>query len=188
MLGPMIVDTAGRLLRRPRTAWVVLALTLAVAACGTKPGRFYHLGHRKAYAIEDAELRRLQFYVSTKVVAHDLNAQGAQSVILVEEGTPGVAVDSGPNWIRVRFQAGGEGVVFLAPTGGYDSSYLLATEAEDGSGYRLVRNEPDRILRAGSRRFKIISGSEAVLLVDAGDLTDLIEKERTHVGGQRTPK
>jgi hypothetical protein len=184
----MIVDTAGRLLRRPPTAWVVLALTVAVAACGTKPGRFYHLGHRKAYAIEDAELRGLQFYVSTKVVAHDLNAQGAQSVILVEEGTPGVAVAAGSNWIRVRFQAGGEGVVFLAPAAGSDSSYFLATEAEDGSGYRLVRNEPDRTLRDGSRRYRIVSGSEAVLLVDAGDLTDLIEKNRTHVQGERRSK
>jgi hypothetical protein len=167
--------------------WVALALPLVLTACAASPGRFYHQGHRKAYAIEDAELKRLQFYVSTKVVVHDLNAQGAQSVILVEEGTPGVVVASGSNWIRVRFQPGGEGVVFLAPTSGTDSSYMLATEAEDGS-YRLVRNEPDRILRAGSRRFKIISGSEAVLLVDAGDLTDLIEKERTHVGGQRRPE
>lgn len=186
----MVVPTtvfAGRrslIVTRSRAS-VVLGLALALASCRTPPGRFYHHGHRQAYAIDEAELQHLQFFVSTKVVAHDLGAQGPGSVILVEEGTPGVAVAAGPNWIRVRFQAGGEGVVFLAPAARVESSYMLATEAEDGSGYRLVRNEPDHVLRTGARRYRILSGADAALLVDAGDLKNLIEKERTHVEGQR---
>jgi hypothetical protein len=174
--------------RRLLRAWVGFALPLALAACAATPARFYHQSHRQKYAIQDAELTRMQFYVSTRVVAHDLDAEGAQAVLVVEQGTPGVVVASGPNWIRVRFQAGGEGVVFLATPNGSESSYVLATEAEDGSGYRPVLSEPDRILRVGGRRYRIVAGSGAVLLVNAADLTNLIQTGRSHVQGQRRPE
>jgi uncharacterized protein YceK len=164
---------------------LAFALPLLLAGCSSvPPTRFMHQQHREAYAMEQADLEELQFYVSTKVIAHELDASGPQSVVLVEAGTPGLAVASGPRWIRVRFQEGGDGVVFLAdPTARADSQYTLATEVE-GGGYQLVRLTKNRILQTGGRRFLIVEGTGAHLLVDSGTLKKVIG-ERRQVEGQR---
>ena len=169
-----------------------LALTLLLAGCGTfaplrgsyAPPRFMHQQHREAYAMTQEDLEQLKFMVSTKVIAHDLDGAGPQSVVLVEEGTPGVAVASGPNWIRVAFQEDGRGVVFLAePSARRDSQYTLATETDGGGGYQPVRTTKDRILRSGSRRFHIVEGAGAYLLVDVKTLDKVIAGRR-HIEGR----
>jgi hypothetical protein len=172
-----------------------LLLTVVLAGCGTfsalrgsyPPQRFMHQQFREAYAINEEDLERLQFFVSQQVIAHDLDATGPQSVILVEAGTPGVAVASGPRWIRVAFQEDGSGVVFLAePSNRSDSQYTLATEVPGREGYQLVRKTKDRVLRSGTRRFAIVEGAGAYLTVD-GDSLEKVIGERRKIEGQRVP-
>jgi hypothetical protein len=167
----------------------VLALMLTGCAMlkgASPPPRFMHQQHRETYAMTEADLEQLQFFVSTKVVAHDLDATGPEGVVLVEAGTPGVAVAAGPQWIRVRFQKEGQGVVFLAdPNARRDSQYTLATDADGRKqGYQLVRQTKDRILRVGGRRYYIVEGAEAYLLVDAKTLQKVIAGRRKLEGEQ----
>jgi hypothetical protein len=167
-------------------ARLVFALTFLIVGCAsTPPPRFMNQQHRQAYSMTEADLEQLQFYTSTKIIAHDLDSPGPQGVVLVDEGTPGLAVASGPNWIRVSFTEEGSGVVFLAEPSnrGGDSQYTLATETE-GGGYQLVRTTKDRILRIGSRRFAIIEGANACLTVDPNTLKNVIG-ERRQLEGNR---
>ena len=168
---------------------LAFALALSLTGCSSiPPSRFMHQQHRETYAMTEADLEQLQFFVSTKVIAHDLDASGPQSVVLVEAGTPGLAVASGPRWIRVRFQEEGAGVVFLAdPSARADSQYTLATEADRGGGYQLVRLTKDRILRAGGHRYHIVEGANAHLVVDPETLKKVIGARR-QVEGQRLPE
>ena len=132
-------------------------------------------------------MTRLQFFVSTKIVAHDLDTPGAEGLVLVNAGTPGRAIAAGPRWIRVQFQEGGQGVVFLAnPATSRDTAYALATEADGGDGYRQVRDVPDHVLQAGGRRYRIVDGWDAELLVDGETLQKVVEGRR-HVEGQKIP-
>jgi len=165
----------------------VLATLLIVGCASNPPPRFMHQQHREAYQMTEDDLEQLQFYVSTKVIAHDLDAPGPQGVVLVDAGTPGLAVASGPRWIRVSFTEEGSGVVFFAePTNRGDSQYTLATEVEGGKGYQLVRTTKDRILRVGKRRFAIIEGTSAYLTVDP-DTLKRVTGERHQVEGNRLP-
>ena len=180
-------------MRAQRLSLVVLALVLG--GCGTfaalrgsyPPQRFMHQQFREAYALNEGDLEQLQFFVSQKVIAHDLDATGPQSVVLVEAGTPGVAVASGPRWVRVAFQEDGSGVVFLAePSNKSDSQYTLATEVPGREGYQLVRKTKDRVLRSGNRRFAIVEGAGAYLTVD-GDSLEKVIGERRKVEGREVP-
>ena len=170
-----------------RSTW--LAAGLMLVGCGPQiQPLFMQKQHRELYAINEQDLARLQFYVSTKVVAHDLDAPGAQGVVLVDAGTPGIAIGAGPRWIRVRFQKGGQGVVFLAdPAARGDTGYALATESDGADGYRLVRDVPDHVLRVGDRRYRIVEGANAHLRVDDKTLQKLVAGRR-HVEGQRVPE
>ena len=172
--------------RGARPIWPALALILALVGCSDmQPYRFMQRQHRETYAIEAPDMTRLQFFVSTKVVAHDLDAPGAEGLVLVSAGTPGRAIAAGPRWIRVQFQEGGQGVVFLAnPATHRDTAYALATETDGGDGYRHVRDVPDHVLQAGGRRYRIVEGWDAELLVDGDTLHKLVEGRR-HVEGQR---
>jgi hypothetical protein len=88
----------------------------------------------------------------------------------------------------VRFQEGGQGVVFLAdPAARGDTGYALATESDGADGYRLVRDVPDHVLRAGGRRYRIVEGANAHLRVDDEMLRKLVASRR-HVEGQRVPE
>ena len=166
---------------------LAFALTFLIVGCASNPPpRFMHQQHREAYQMTEADLEQLQFYVSTKVIAHDLDSPGPLGVVLVDAGTPGLAVSSGPRWLRVSFTEDGSGVVFLAePSTRSDSQYTLATETP-GGGYQLVRTTKDRILRIGNRRFAIIEGSNAYLTVDPETLKNVIG-ERRQIEGNRLP-
>jgi hypothetical protein len=168
-------------------ARLAFVLTFLIVGCASNPPpRFMHQQHREAYQMTEADLEQLQFYVSTKVIAHDLDSPGPLGVVLVDAGTPGLAVASGPNWIRVSFTEEGSGVVFLAePSKRGDSQYTLATETPDG-GYQLVRTTKDRILRIGNRRFAIVEGTNAYLTVDPNTLKNVIG-ERRQIEGNRLP-
>jgi hypothetical protein len=168
---------------------LTLAFALTLAGCGpTPPTRFLKKQHYEMYGIGERDLAQLQFFVSNKVIGHALDAPGAAGVLVMEPGTPGVAVGTGPNWIRVRFQQGGEGVVFLAdPSASGGTGYALATEVDGADGYRLVRYVPDKILTVGGRRYQVVKGAHAELMVDTDQLRKLVAA-RPHVQGQRIPE
>jgi hypothetical protein len=171
---------------RLRATWIALALLPAVVGCAKSP-KILLLEHQhvEAYSLTQQDLERLQLYASSEVVAQDVDAApGAEGVVLMDTGTPGVAVGSGQNWIRVRFQKGYDGVVFLAdPTTGGNPGYALATE-DQGGGYSFVQKDDDRILRLGGRRYRVAIGAHSSLLVDRDQLKKLIDS-RPHVQGQR---
>jgi hypothetical protein len=168
----------------PARAAAVLCLLL-IGACATRPLNppFYGM-HRDRYAITVAELKTLQFYISRQVIAQAMDGASGlapEEVILVAAGTPGLALDAGPDWLRVAFRAGGQGVVFRRSSDRQDAIYGLATMTEDGKSV-LVSKLPEPILSQGGRRYKIVSGADAYLIVDIKDLGRLIES-RPHAGG-----
>jgi hypothetical protein len=182
--------------RRNRSRNVAaLASILAFVSCsdihlsGAPPEyRFMQRQHRETYGIEEADMARLQFFVSSRIIAQDLDTPGSEGLVLVPAGTPGRVIAAGPRWIRVQFQEGGPGVVFLAnPTTYSDTSYFLATEADGADGYRQVKDVPDHVLRHGGRRYRIVEGWNAELIVDGDKLKKLVESRR-HVEGQRIPE
>jgi hypothetical protein len=172
---------------RVRLLAALVLLGASACAAGSQP--FLHRAHRENYALQPAELERAQFYVSEDVLAHELGDAGTplpgpEHVFMVHRGTRGAVTDAGPDWLRVSFGTG-PGALFLAnPEARPDSVYLLASEGEAGQQPRLVRDDPDKRLRAGTRRFQVIYGASARLLIDDGDLEKLIEA-RPHLPGRK---
>lgn len=171
--------------RRLLAACLVLAAT---SACSTASQPFLDRAHRTNYELQAAELEKVQFYVSEDILAHELGAngelQGPDHVLMIEAGTPGVATSAGPHWLRVSFGSG-EGALFIAsPDARPDSAYFLGNDAEAGAPPQRVRDLKDKIVTVGPRRFRVIYGAAARLLIDDGDLSDLIES-RTHLKGRK---
>lgn len=172
----------------PRTRSLLLLPTLVLlAACATPKEIFLHGWHRENYAIGAEELKQLQFYISTQVLAQEDSASqspaAAESVILVPDGTPGLVTGAGPNWLRVSFQEGGSGVPFLADPKGGDDSYWLATEVPGQPGFRKVKELSEKVLRQQGRAYRVVYGSSAQLLVSSRDLEQLIAQRR-HLEGR----
>lgn len=167
------------MIRRDRSAWILTVAVLFASACASPPQALLHRAHRQNYALQPDELRRAHYYVSDRILAHELSADGTATrpdqVLMLEQDTPGALTDAGPNWLRVSF-GNGPGVLFVArPEVTPDSVYQLASDPEPGQEPRRVRDIPDRTATVGGRRYKVISGSEARLLIDSRALGAMIE-------------
>ena len=159
----------------------LLVLALASGACSSAKEPFLHKRHRLDYAVQDRELRDLQFYISSEVLARAENTTDPSGVIVVPAGTPGLVAEVGPNWLRIVFGAGGRGVPFVAPGG--DSVYILAT-AVPGGTFVAVRNLDDPVLYGGDGvRYRVVRGMNAHLLIRSKDFQKLTER-RTHLPGE----
>lgn len=160
-----------------------LACGLLSGACATPSEPFYHQLYRERYAITDAELQTLQFYISTEVLAHAMGpgALTPGGVAIVPADTPGLVREVGPDWLRVAFRPEGEGVLFAIRHGPGDSSYMLATRTETGEIVR-VSELPRPVLRQGEQSYQIVEGAQAYLLVNDKQLQELIER-RPHATG-----
>lgn len=171
-----------------RTAGVLVLLAVFLSTgCATPKQVFMHKWHRQNFAISDEELKTVQFYISTEVLARDLapGEKGTpQSIVIVLSETPGMITETGPDWVRVSFQRGGSGVFFATVvTGAGDSAYWLATEVEGREGLRRMRDLDEKILRVGGAAYRLEHGVNARLLIDGKDLENLI-KQRTHIPGR----
>jgi len=160
----------------------VLAL---LSACATPPidPPFYRQ-YRERYAITADELKTLQFYISREVLAHALDGSPGvepEQVVIVASRTPGLVREAGPDWVRVAFRQGGEGVLFRIRSDRADAVYALATTTESGR-IALVSELPEPVLTLGGRRYKIVYGADAYLIVSSHDLGKLIES-RPHPPG-----
>jgi hypothetical protein len=165
----------------------LVALALA-GGCAPPPETLLQRAHREHFALQPAELERAAFFVSERIVAHEL-VDGADApipsrVLVLEPGIPGVVTEAGDDWLRVSFDRG-PGVLFVAQTGGTaDSWYQLASDPEPGQAPRRVSEIPDAVARVGEKRFKVIYGAEAHLLIDGEALQHMLDS-RPKARGRR---
>src|SRR5262249_61598075 len=94
---------------------------------------------------------------------------------------PGLVGDVGPNWLAVAFTKGGEGVLLRLRNDKQSAVYALATRTADGK-IALVSELPDPVVSQGDRRFQIIRGADAYLIVGGKDLTRVIDSRRRATG------
>lgn len=175
------------MIRWDRSAWILTVAVLFASACASPPQALLHRAHRQNYALQPDELRKAHYYVSDRILAHELSEDGTATrpdqVLMLELDTPGALTDAGANWLRVSFGSG-PGVLFVArPEVTPDSVYQLASDPEPGQEPRRVRDIPDRTVKVGSRRYKVIYGGEARLLIDSEALAEMIES-RPKAGGR----
>jgi hypothetical protein len=170
------------------TTYLALLAGLLLAGCTTPKTTFMQVQHREDFAIQDDEILRLQFYISTDILARNLETRGeADSVVVMEADTPGVATEVGPDRIRVSFRDGSDGVYFLATDmqRGGDAVYWLATEVPGRAGLQRVMDLDEKVLVTPDGEFELLRGYDARLLVSLKDLERLIEG-RAHVPGRKT--
>ena len=137
-----------------RASLGLVLLFITVCGCSSVQKEWFsHRFHRLQYGFTDEEIKGLQFYLSSDVLAQ--TASPAQrtptgtSVVVVPRDIPGVATAVGRDWIRVTFREGGNGVPFLADISSTTDSYLLyslATTAEGSNSLRKVADVPNNIL------------------------------------------
>ena len=125
--------------------WLLVALFSLLASCSsTPPIAFQNNSHRQIYSLNLEDLEKLQFYISTDVVAQYQDATGTKSLLLPRL-TPGVATGAGPNWIKVSFREGGVDVPFIADPNEYDGRYWIATEVEGTKDFKKIADLPENL-------------------------------------------
>jgi hypothetical protein len=198
----------------------VLVLTF-LTGCGASMVPFTH-EIRAEHSLTKEDLKNLQYYISTRVtLRRELDSDkkqitGSHKLILtsgkvieevvVEEKTPGVAIDVGPRSITVSFEPGSS--IEFGPQGGRtvpaSASHEFATgpdpfpgnntvahdkEAEpfssDGAGNYFMLTESSGTITYQGRQFQAVEGSlEAHLMIDAEAL-NRVEKSRKVLPGMR---
>ncbi len=171
---------------RQRThGWLLVALLSLLAGCSSGPATmpFLNNSHRQIYSLNEEDLRKVQFYVSTDVVAQVRETSATQSFV-VPKLTPGVVTAAGPNWIKVSFRKGGVDVPFVADPKQADSRYWIASEVEGGKSFEKVIEVPGMVFMYKNTRLTLVSGSDAILLVDWENWQELVAT-RTVTEGRR---
>ncbi len=177
---------AGATVARLRSFACVLAALVTLAACAAPQQTFFHQRHRENFALQADELRSVQFYVSTEVLARDESAGDTpEGVLVLPIGTPGAVTAVGASWLRVSFSPRGDGVYFATTSDSTqpDSAYALATRVDPDAPPVRVQDLDDRRIRAGDRELRVIYGENARLMIDGGQLQKLIDR-RTHLPGR----
>ena len=161
----------------------MVATIFFLASCSTPPVAFQNASHRQTYSLNVDDLKKLQFYISTDVVAQYQDATGTKSLLLTRL-TPGVATDAGPNWIKVSFREGGVDVPFIADPNQYDARYWIATEVEGSKDFKRIYDLSDRSFLYKGIRYKVVSGADAVLLFDWDGWKRVVETRKVTEGRQ----
>jgi hypothetical protein len=180
-----------------RTCWsdwqnaqgcVVVVLFLLLVGCSSDPTTFPFLNntHRQAYSVNEDDLKKVQFYVSTDIVAQ-VKDPGATQSFLVPGMTPGVVTAAGPNWIKVSFRKGGADVPFVADPNQYDSRYYIASEVEGGKNFKRVTEVPGKVFTYKGTPLTLVSGADAMLLLD-WDSWEKVVATRKVTGGRVVDK
>jgi hypothetical protein len=164
--------------------WLLVALFSLLVSCSAPPIAFQNNSHRQLYSLNLQDLEKLQFYISRDVVAQYQDATGTKS-LLVPRLTPGVATDAGPNWIKVSFREGGVDVPFIADPNQYDGRYWIATEVEGTKDFKKIADLPDKSILYKGTRYKLVSGSDAILLMDLDGWKSVVEGRKV-TEGRRT--
>ena len=147
--------------------WLILALVCLLVGCSSAPRTisFQHNYHRQDWSFNEEDLKHLQFYISTDIVARYKDAKGTKS-LLVPGLTPVVVTGAGPNWLKVNFREGGVEVPFVTDPNHYNALYWIATEVEGSKEFKKITEIPERFFLHKGIRYQLVSGSDAYLLVD----------------------
>ncbi len=164
---------------------LVVALFFLLVGCSSGPTTipFLNNTHRQTYSLNEDDLKKLQFYVSTKVVAQVKGPAATQS-FLVPELTPGVVTAAGPNWIKVSFRKGGADVPFVADPNQYDGRYYIASEVEGGKNFKRVTEVPGKVFTYKGTPLTLVTGADAMLLLD-WDSWEKVAATRKVTGGRQ---
>lgn len=165
--------------------WLIAAVFSLLVGCSSAPPiAFQNNSHRQTYSLNLQDLEKLQFYISTDVVAQYQDATGTKSLLLPKM-TPGVATGAGPNWIKVSFREGGVDLPFIADPKEYDGRYWIATEVEGTKDFKRIANLPEQSFVYKGVRYQMVSGSEAILLMDWEGWKRVVETRKV-TEGRRT--
>ena len=164
--------------------WLLVALFSLLVSCSSAPPiAFQNNSHRQIYSLNLEDLEKLQFYISRDVVAQYQDATGTKS-LLVPRLTPGVVTGAGPNWLKVSFKEGGVDVPFITDPNQYDGRYWIATEVEGTKDFKRIADLPEKSILVKGTRYKLVSGSDAILLVDWEGWKKLVETRKVTEGRQ----
>jgi hypothetical protein len=161
--------------------WLLVAVFALLASCSAPPIAFQNNSHRQTYSLNLEDLEKLQFYISRDVVAQYQDATGTKSLLLPRM-TPGVATGAGPNWIKVSFREGGADIPFIADPNEYDGRYWIATEVEGTKDFKKIAGLPEKTFVYKGVRYQMVSGSEAILLVDWEGWKRVVETRKVSEG------
>ena len=147
--------------------WLIAVLLGLLVGCasGSKTITFQHNYHRQDLSFTEEDLKQLQFYVSTEIVARYKDSTGTKSLLLPGL-TPGVVTSAGPNWLKVNFREGGVDVPFVTDLDHYNGFYWIATEVEGSTEFKKIRELPEKFFLHKGTRYQLVSGSDAFLIVD----------------------
>jgi hypothetical protein len=170
--------------QRSNRGVLMVAIVFFLAGCSSSPPiAFQNTSHRQTYSLNLEELKKVQFYISSDVVAQYQDATGTKSLLL-NRFTPGVATDAGANWIKVSFTEGGIDVPFIADPNQYDGRYWIATEIEGSKDFKRIYELRDRVFLYKGIRYKVVSGADAVLLFDLDGWKKIVETRKVTEGRQ----
>lgn len=163
--------------------WLILALVCLLVGCSSAPRTisFQHNYHRQDWSFNEEDLKHLQFYISTDIVARYKDAKGTKS-LLVPGLTPVVVTGAGPNWLKVNFREGGVEVPFVTDPNHYNALYWIATEVEGSKEFKKITEIPERFFLHKGIRYQLVSGSDAYLLVDWEGWEKLAETRKVTEG------
>jgi hypothetical protein len=159
----------------------VAVMMLLVGCSSVQPIPFQDITHRKNYSLKLEDLSKLQFYISSDVIAQSQDSPGTKSFLLPRM-TPGVATGEGPDWIKVSFREGGIDVPFVTDLKQTNGRYWIGAETEGSKEIKRMMDLPEKSFLYKGVRYKVVSGSDAMLLVDWETWNRVIETRKTTEG------
>lgn len=170
--------------QKPGIRWLlILPVLILFIGCSSsvRPIPFQNMAHRQIYSLTLADLEKMQFYVSSDVVAQYQDATGTKS-LLVPRLTPGVATSEGPNWIKVSFREGGVDVPFVTDLKLPDGRYWIASEIDGGKEFKKIVDLAEKSFLHQGVRYNLVSGTDAMLLVDWETWNSVVETRKVTEG------
>lgn len=174
--------------QRPQALFIVVLLSVLTGCSSiSKTIPFRNITHRQLYSLNVEDLKKVQFYISTDVVAQYQDTTGKKSV-LVTKLTPGVVTTAGQNWVKVSFRKGGANVPFVTDPNQDNGLYWLATEVEGSKDFKKVTEVPGHVFLYKGTPLRVVSGADALLLIDTESWEKIVESRKVtegrRVGGQ----
>jgi hypothetical protein len=162
---------------------LIAAFLCLLVGCASSPKTitFQHHYHRQDLSFNEEDLKQLQFYISTNIVARYKDATGTKS-LLVPGVTPVVVTGAGPNWLKVNSREGGVDVPFVTDPSHYNGFYWIATEVEGSREFKKISELPEKVFLNKGTRYQLVSGSDAFLLVDWEDWERLAKTRKVTEG------
>jgi hypothetical protein len=175
--------------RAIRDRWIMMVLIAVFFGCASaaRTVPFQNMTHRQLYSLGEDDLKKVQFYISTDVVAQHQDVQGTRA-FLIAKMTPGIVTSAGPNWIKVSFREGGVDVPFITDLKQNDGRYWVASEVAGSKDFTRVSELPGNVFLYKGSPLSVVSGSDAYLLVDWESWRKVVETRKVtegrRVGGQ----